>query len=489
MSEHETTKNHLEAIAILAKRGMIKGRIDVDLEKKQAEESQYWRNVLRRVISTIKFLAECGLAFRGDNELIGSSSNGNLLGIRELLAEYDPFLATHLKERANKGSGHVNYLSSTICEQIIALMGEKLLNEILERVKKSKYYSVSVDSTPDEAHIDQLTIIIRYMEGCTPRERFLTFLPNCGHSGSALANALLNFLEVHGIDISDCRGQSYDNAANMAGKYKGMQALSIEKNLLAIFVACCGHSLNLVGKAAANSCAFAVHFINFVQNIYTVFTATPERYAILVAKLSKDGSQFHVPKNLSDTRWSCRADATKALINSYDKLRETLDEIRQDDEQKDIVRIEPKRLFQKMCSLEIAFYTLFWNDILESFNATNKLLQYPTMVLHVAVAALKSLRSFVESKRDKFEEYEKLAQKLSDLEDYSQSRTRKRNIRLDPMDSSQATETQLPLRDKFRVENFNPVIDRLYSALTDRLRAYEMACERFDFFNHLDELN
>lgn len=65
-------------------------------------------------------------------------------------------------------------------------MGEMVLNKILERVKKSKYYSVSVNSTFDEAHIDQMTILIHYMEECTPRQRFLTFLRNCGHSGLAL---------------------------------------------------------------------------------------------------------------------------------------------------------------------------------------------------------------------------------------------------------------------------------------------------------------
>jgi hypothetical protein len=53
-------------------------------------------------------------------------------------------------------------------------MGEKVLNEIVERIKRSKYYSISVDSTPDEAHIDQLTVVIRYMEGSAPKERLLT---------------------------------------------------------------------------------------------------------------------------------------------------------------------------------------------------------------------------------------------------------------------------------------------------------------------------
>lgn len=120
-----------------------------------------------------------------------------------------------------------------------------------------------------------------------PKERFLTFLPNCGHTGDATAKALLKFLGDHDIDILDCRGQSYDNASNMSGKYKGMQALILEKNKLSVFVPCCGHSLNLVGKAVANSCASAVQFFDFVQNLYVFFTASTEQYRILTEKLSK----------------------------------------------------------------------------------------------------------------------------------------------------------------------------------------------------------
>lgn len=39
-----------------------------------------------------------------------------------------------------------------------------------------------------------------------------------------------NVLHDHGIDISDCRGQGYDNGANMSGKSKGVQA-QILKNM------------------------------------------------------------------------------------------------------------------------------------------------------------------------------------------------------------------------------------------------------------------
>lgn len=45
------------------------------------KESGYWNKILLRVVSTIKFICERGLALRGQNEIIGSSKNGNFLGI------------------------------------------------------------------------------------------------------------------------------------------------------------------------------------------------------------------------------------------------------------------------------------------------------------------------------------------------------------------------------------------------------------------------
>lgn len=488
--DHEISKTHLESVMSLVQRGKVTGRIDQELAMQELQQIEYWRKILRIIVSTIKFIAERGLAFRGDNEIVGSPRNGNFLGILELLAEYEPILATHLKEHANKGSGHVNYLSSTICEELIRCMGDKVLTEIVSRIKKSKYYSVSVDSTPDESHIDQLTIVVRYMEGSTPKERFLTFLPNCGHTGEATANALLKFLGDHQIDIMDCRGQSYDNAANMSGKYRGMQALILEKNHLSAFVPCCGHSLNLVGKAAANSCPSAVQFFDFMQDLYTFFTASTERYQILIEKLSKKKSgQFYVLKKLSDTRWSCRAEATKAIVEGYSEIEEALTSISSDIEQKDIVRNEATHLLQKMSSLETALFATFWNDILERFNATNKMLQDPKMVLESAMRALESLKLFVESKRNDFDKYEEAAKKISHNDQYLQSRTRARNVRLNPLDYGKAQDANLSPKEKYKVSAFIPVIDQLCVSLTERLYAYEAVRSRFGFLNHIEKMD
>ena len=93
----------------------------------------------------IKFLSSRGLAFRGSSELVGSPQNGNFLGMLELLAEYDTFLAEHIQKRVNKGKGHVSYFSSTVCEEFIDVIATKVLDIITSETKQTKYYSVSVD--------------------------------------------------------------------------------------------------------------------------------------------------------------------------------------------------------------------------------------------------------------------------------------------------------------------------------------------------------
>lgn len=52
-------------------------RVDSDLQRQRDAEMKYWREVLKRVVETIKFLAERGLAFRGTDETFGSMTNGN----------------------------------------------------------------------------------------------------------------------------------------------------------------------------------------------------------------------------------------------------------------------------------------------------------------------------------------------------------------------------------------------------------------------------
>ncbi|XP_066947126.1 uncharacterized protein [Macrobrachium rosenbergii] len=327
------------------------------------------------------------------------------------------------------------------------------------------------------------------MEDTLPKERFLAFIDNRGHNGSDMAKALFQFLEGHNIDLKDCRGQSYDNAANMSGKYKGMQALIKDKNPLSEFVPCFGHSPNLVGRAAVNTCSAAIHYFDFVQQIYMFFTASTARYATLKEKLTRADKQLYVPKRLNETRWSCRADATNAIVHGYREMREVLYDIMTDEENKAVARNEACNLYEKMSKLEIAIYATFWNDILERFSATNHILQDPKMALSTAVKALKSLKTFIETKREKYEEYEAAGIRLSGTEEYTEVRHCVRNVRLNPLDYGNAKDAQMSRKVKFCANSFLPVIDQIVQSLSDRIVAYDVVCERFGFLNRLEDMD
>ena len=115
------------------------------------------------MVAVITTLAECGLPFRGDEEIFGSPHNGNYLGLLELISKFDPFLANHIKEFGNKGSGVTSYLSKIICDEFFQMVAYKVRQSILANLKTAGYFSLSVDSTPDRSHIDQLTVIVRYV--------------------------------------------------------------------------------------------------------------------------------------------------------------------------------------------------------------------------------------------------------------------------------------------------------------------------------------
>ena len=98
VNSHENTPEHRNNYIQWQKmkRNEEEGTIDSLLLKDFIKETNRWRSILKRILDVTLFLAERGLAFRGDEEVLGSPHNGNFLGFREVLAKYDPVLEEHL---------------------------------------------------------------------------------------------------------------------------------------------------------------------------------------------------------------------------------------------------------------------------------------------------------------------------------------------------------------------------------------------------------
>lgn len=439
------------------------------------EECNYWEHVLNRIIAVIRTLAERGLAFRGTDEKFGSLQNGNFLGLLELISQFDPFLAGHIAKYGNSGKGNPSYLSKTICDELIQLMAQKIHEAIIEEVKSSGYFSLSVDSTPDLSHIDQLSVVLRYVNDGESIERFLTFLEMKNHTGEEIANQVLQYLEkVCQLNFSKCRGQSYDNAANMSGRYKGMQQEILEKNKFAVYVPCAAHSLNLVGRRAVDCCQEAVKFFFTVQLLYTFFSASTNRWRIL-----KDciGDKM-VLKSLSDTRWEAHYNATAAILKSFSKILESLNCIAEDQSQKGDTRREADNIANKMQELEFVFLLIFWNEILQNFYRVSQVLQKEDSNLQICSDLYKSLSDQLCTSRNQFEKYEVAAKELLPNIDYKTAQTR-RCIRKKLPNDGNAPETYLNPRDKFRITTFYTIVDTLQTEMKKRGDIYKEIAERF----------
>lgn len=486
--DHDIFIEHRDCTRKFITRMQRSGRVDSEIVKTFEKTITYWKEVLKRVVETIKFLASRGLPFYGENEIIGSSKNGNFLGCIELISKFDPFMADHLARYGNMGKGQPSYLSSTIVNELILQLSGQVRNFIVAEIKRAKYYSIIVDSSPDIAHIDQLTIIIRYvLPNGTPVERFLTFLPNCGHKGEEMEKAILEFIENSlQLNIADCRGQSYDNARNMSGCYKGLQSRIKQLNPLATFVPCAGHSLQLVGAAAAEASDLSSAFFQLVQQLYNFFTPT-HRWNILKSKLKPD---CQVLKSLSKTRWSARSDASKSLYKSYKSILEALSEIGRDNHQTSDVRKEANGMIKKLQTLEIGIMVCVWNFILNKFQEVTTKIQGVEVDLDCVHKLYSNLQSFLKLYRDEneFGRFEAEAIEKCGTNQYKKDQERKRRPKL-PFGETTAGHTEFNGRKSFMVEHYYVTLDTLQAHLEQRQKVYEELNSDFGFLWKLTEMS
>ncbi|KAJ8678186.1 hypothetical protein QAD02_013973 [Eretmocerus hayati] len=285
MNRHEKSSHHVDAHNIFTSRSLGSRTVDKMLNVQILREKDYWIMLLESIVRILKYCAVRNLPLREETEILGESNNGNFLGMIEFQAEIDPFMKAHLLRYGAQGHGNVSYLSHTIYEELVEIIGEKMLDCIFENVREVGFWSISTDSTIDAGHIDQFCVALRYLESHVPVKRFLAYLPNFGHKAGDMFTAVENLLVQRGkLRMRDCRGQSYDNAASLSGRLNRLQALFKKKSRTALWIPCIGHSLNLVGTATMNACSDSKEFFDFLEELYVFLLAT-ERHKLLTKNL------------------------------------------------------------------------------------------------------------------------------------------------------------------------------------------------------------
>lgn len=168
LERHENQKEHRKSMVqwLSFEKGIKHGKtIDEENERLIQESQKHWYNLFERLVDIINYLASHNLAFRGHTESLDPNhigNSGNFIDLFKLLSKYDLTLRNHLS-RINEKQLNNHYLSPQIQNELISLMSQAIVNEVIGE----KYYAIMLDCTRDISRVEQMSVILRYVNTST----------------------------------------------------------------------------------------------------------------------------------------------------------------------------------------------------------------------------------------------------------------------------------------------------------------------------------
>ena len=128
------------------------------------------------------------------------------------------------------------------------------------------------------------------------------------------------------LGTKNLRGQFYDGAFNISGRFNDLQAKIQEVNKSALYVHCYAHSLNLVLVSTISLASR--NFFGVIQSLYNFIAGSSKRHDIFLKMQKERGMSAPVTlKSLSDTRWACHINSFRSLNTTLSAVLDTLETV------------------------------------------------------------------------------------------------------------------------------------------------------------------
>ena len=191
-----------------------------------------------------------------------------------------------LKKHFETVARNATYRSKTIQNEMIETVGNYIVSKIMAKVSESKIFSVMADEAVEVANKENLSLLIRFVDSShNIREEFVGFR-ECGEdlSGESIKNLIIKSISDIDLSMDGCRGQGYNEAGNMTGKYVGVSMLIQRQFKNTIYIHCMNHHLNL---CVANTCSqqLVKNMMTTVRKLPEFFNNSPKQQNRLSAKI------------------------------------------------------------------------------------------------------------------------------------------------------------------------------------------------------------
>jgi len=257
--------------------------------QKAVEEN---RKRLSHIIRTIEFCGRQEIPLRGHRDAGALSLNesdcndGVFKASSRLRVEAADKQTTDLFLKA---PCNTSYLSWRVQNKVIFLMGDAIQKQILSDISQCKYFSIRADETTDVSQTEQLSLSVPFIKDTKVHEEFLCVVPVSSTTGKDLASTILTQLSQLGLNLKHMRGQGYDGARNMSGKYRGVQARVKELHPLAMYTHCCNHVLSLV-ISTSSQLPVIRNAMAAISDICVFMSRSAQRVSIFQDNVEKEAS-------------------------------------------------------------------------------------------------------------------------------------------------------------------------------------------------------
>ena len=315
-SSHLRSRCHKEAVAareLPKQTGDVGERLSTEHERQKAEN----RAMFRRILQNVRFLARQGLPLRGH----GDGADSNFVQLLRLRALDTPDVLTWMEKKTDK------YTSSDIQNECLQIMALNIVRQISASIVSNGFFTIMADECTDVANKEQFVVCIRWVDETLTDHEDVIGVYNVGTiDADALTAAIHDVLLRMNLKMSQCRGQCYDGASNMAGSKNGVAARLLAEEPRALLTHCYCHALNLAVGGAMKLSKVCRDALDTAFEVSKLIRFSPKRnYALDCIKAENSAEEESGPshgiRSFCPTRWTVRGDAIESILDNYDDLK------------------------------------------------------------------------------------------------------------------------------------------------------------------------
>ncbi|XP_024990595.1 zinc finger MYM-type protein 1-like [Cynara cardunculus var. scolymus] len=324
---------------------------------------------LNASVEVCRYLLENALPFRGNDESEKSMYKGLFLGTLKLIRRTNGEIEKVILQNAPKN----NQLTSPKNQKdLVTCFGEEVLKGVIREIGDD-VFALLVDESSDVSRKEQIAVVLRFVDKVgVVQERFVGIVHVMDTSAVSLKSVLDGLFAKHGLSFTKVRGQGYDGASNMSGKFNGLKALILSDN----------DSLQKKHEGIKD-------FFDLLALVVTVVKSSCKRKDML-RESHKERIQEEIGNNeietgkrlnqeisfvrAGDTRWNSHLKTIVSLIVLFPEVIQVLEYV-EDDGDNGAIRLQTRGLLSYLKAFEFVFYMHLISTILGLTNSLSQALQ------------------------------------------------------------------------------------------------------------------